>query len=69
MGNNSKLSESKGQEILEFEKEDSKIVNSGLKMELVVKPVHTHNKLEYKFLIRRTQIVNGSWPSADLIKR
>jgi len=31
VGNNSKLSESKGQEILEFEKEDSKIVNSGLK--------------------------------------
>ena len=68
MGNNSKLSESKGQEILEFEKEDSKIVNSGLKMELVVKPVHTHNNLEYKFLMRRAQI-NGSLPSADLIKR
>ena len=53
---------------MEFEKEDSKIVNSGLKMELVVKPVHTHNKLEYKFLMRRAQI-NGSLPSADLIKR
>ena len=50
---------SKNWSLITKDKEVLEIVNSGLKIETVVKPVQTHTKIEYKFSDENVEKINN----------